>query len=60
MVNSEKFVFPSFEFRDFNVQGPDVHIKWGDIQKIYDFQKNLQSYLKKALSIIPSITLWKP
>ena len=52
MVNSEKFIFPSFEFRAFNVQGPDVHIKWGDIQKIYEFYKNLQSYLTKALSII--------
>ena len=50
-MNSEKLVFPA-EFRDFNVQGPDVYIKWGDTKKIYDFYTNLQSYLKKALKLL--------
>ena len=52
LLNSEKVVLSAFEFSDFNVQCPDVYIKWRDIQKINDFYQNLQSYLKKALKLL--------
>ena len=52
LLNSKKFVFPVFEFNDFNIQYSDVYIKWRDIQNIYKFRTNLQSYLKKALKLL--------
>ena len=52
LLNSEKLVFPAFEFRDFIVQGPDVDIKWGDTKKIYDLYTNLLNDLKKALKLL--------
>ena len=52
LLNSKKFVFPAFEFSDFNNQCPDVYIKRGDIQKTYEFGTNLRSYLKKAPKVL--------
>ena len=52
LLNSEKFVFLAFEFSDFNVQCLYVYVKWGNIQKIYDFYTNLESYLRKPLKLL--------
>ena len=52
LLNSNKFVFPAFEFSDFNIQCPDVYIKRGDIQKTDEFGRNLRSYLKKAPKVL--------
>ena len=52
LLRRKKFVFPAFEFRDFNNQCPDVYIKWGDIEKTYEFGRNLRSYLKKPPKVL--------
>ena len=44
-------MFPAFEYSDFNIQCSDVYVILGDMHKIYDFDKNLQSHLKKALKL---------
>lgn len=51
MLNGKEFVFPKFEFRDFNIKCPYRYIVWGDIIRIYDFDINLESYLKKAVKL---------
>ena len=50
-LNSKKLMFPAFEYSDFNIQCSDVYVILGDMHKIYDFDKNLQSHLKKALKL---------
>ena len=52
LLNSETVVISAFEFSGFNIQCPDVYIKRGDVQKIYSFYQNLQSYLKKAPKLL--------
>ena len=50
-MNSKTFVFPAFEFSDFNIRCPDGYNTLGYIDKTCDFDTNLQSQLKTFLKL---------
>ena len=51
LLNSKHFVFPAFGFSDFNIHCPDGYNTCRYKDNIYDFDRNLQSHLKKFPSI---------